>query len=71
MCLLKPPLEGKNLVKKFFDWIHTHVQDKGFKAIELNSYTSNTKSHKFFYNEGYNVYGFHFLKVVRKDSNFY
>ena len=61
----------QKLGAKFFDWINKHVQHKGCEAIELNSYTSNTKSHKFFYNEGYKVYGFHFLKVIRKDNNFY
>lgn len=62
---------GKGLGKKFFNWIDNHVQSKGCEAIELNAYVNNTKSHKFYYNDGYNIYGFHFLKIVRKDKKFY
>jgi GNAT superfamily N-acetyltransferase len=62
---------GKGLGKIFFNWIDHHVQSKGCEAIELNAYVSNPKSHKFYYNEGYNVYGFHFLKVLRDDKKFY
>lgn len=68
---IEAEFRGQKLGKKFFDWIHEHVQHKGCEAIELNAYTNNTKSHKFYYNEGYQIYGFHFLKVIRKDSNFY
>jgi len=62
---------GQNLGKQFFSWIDKHVQQKGCEAIELNAYASNPKSHKFYYNEGYNIYGFHFLKVLRDDQKFY
>jgi GNAT superfamily N-acetyltransferase len=69
--IINETLRGKGLGKKFFSWIDRHVQSKGCEAIELNAYVSNTKSHKFYYNEGYNVYGFHFLKVLRDDKKFY
>ena len=62
---------GKNLGKQFFKWIDNHVKSKGCEAIELNTYVSNPKSQKFYYNEGYNIYGFHFLKVLRDDKEFY
>ena len=61
----------QNLGKQFFDWIYEYTKSKGCEAIELNTYTGNTKSHKFYYNEGFNIYGFHFLKVMRKDQKFY
>lgn len=62
---------GKNLGKQFFDWIYEYTKKKGCEAVELNTYTGNTKSHKFYYNEGFNIYGFHFLKVTRDDEKFY
>ena len=62
---------GKNLGKHFFKWIDEHVKTKGCEAIELNTFVSNPRSHKFYYNEGYNIYGFHFLKVLRDDKKFY
>ncbi len=62
---------GQKLGKQFFNWINTHVIAKGCEAIELNTYVGNNQSHKFYYNEGYNIYGFHFLKVLREDNKFY
>ncbi len=62
---------GKNLGKQFFDWIYEYTKSKGCEAIELNTYTGNTKSHKFYYNEGFDIYGFHFVKVMREDQKFY
>jgi len=62
---------GQNLGKQFFNWIYDYTASKGYEAVELNTYTGNTKSHKFYYNEGFNIYGFHFLKVTRKDKKFY
>jgi GNAT superfamily N-acetyltransferase len=64
-------LRGKNLGKQFFKWIYEYTNNKGYEAVELNTYTGNTKSHKFYHNEGFDIYGFHFLKVTRKDKNFY
>lgn len=62
---------GQKLGKQFFSWINSYVKSKGCEAIELNAYVSNNQSHKFYYNEGYNIYGFHFLKVLREDNKFY
>ena len=62
---------GQNLGKHFFAWIDKYVQSKGCEAIELNAYIGNQKAHKFYYNEGYAIYGFHFLKVLREDQKFY
>jgi len=62
---------GQNLGKQFFNWIYKYTKSKGCEAIELNTYTGNTKSHKFYYNEGFDIYGFHFLKVMRTGKKFY
>ncbi|MGB0891421.1 MAG: GNAT family N-acetyltransferase [Flavobacteriaceae bacterium] len=62
---------GQKLGNQFFNWIYKYTTSKGCEAIELNTYTGNTKSHKFYYNEGFDIYGFHFLKVTRKDKKFY
>ncbi|TXD49001.1 MULTISPECIES: GNAT family N-acetyltransferase [unclassified Polaribacter] len=62
---------GKKLGEYFFNWIDVYVQSKGCEAMELNTYVTNAKSHKFYYNQGYAIYGFHFLKVIRKDKKFY
>ena len=34
-------------------------------SVELNTYITNSKSHKFYFNQGYNILGYHFQKVVK------
>ena len=69
--IIDDSIRGQGLGKQFFNWIDNHVKSKGCEAIELNAYVSNPQSHKFYYNEGYNIYAFHFLKVLREDKKFY
>ncbi len=62
---------GKQLGNKLFEWIYDYAKQKGCEASELNAYSGNRKSHKFYNNEGYEIYGFHFIKVLRDDGEFY
>ena len=62
---------GKNIGKQLFDWIYNYAKENGYEATELNAYTGNRKSHKFYLNEGYEIYGYHFIKVLREDGEFY
>jgi GNAT superfamily N-acetyltransferase len=69
--IIDEAFRGQNIGKQLFNWIYEYTKSKGCEAVELNTYTGNTKSHKFYYNEGFNIYGFHFLKVTRDDEKFY
>ena len=40
------------------------AKENDCKTIELNSYVQNSKSHKFYYNLGYAILGFHFQKKI-------
>ncbi|MFK8045288.1 MAG: GNAT family N-acetyltransferase [Crocinitomicaceae bacterium] len=53
---------NKGLGKLLFDWIDSYAKRKNCTAVELNSYVANTASHKFYYNEGFAIMGFHFVK---------
>ncbi|GAA4812620.1 GNAT family N-acetyltransferase [Litoribaculum gwangyangense] len=55
---------GKGLGKQFFKWIYDYVSGKGCEAVELNTYVTNYPSHKFYYNQGFNILGYHFLKKL-------
>lgn len=59
------------LGKFFFNAIYNYLKTKGIEATELNTYVANRKSHKFYYNEGFEIYGFHMVKVLRDDHEFY
>lgn len=40
------------------------ARQKGCSKCILDTYTSNTKSHRFYYREGYEIWGFHFVKSI-------
>lgn len=56
--------QSKGLGKLFFEFIENWAKENGYKTIELNTYVQNSKSHKFYYNLGYSILGFHFWKHV-------
>jgi GNAT superfamily N-acetyltransferase len=63
--------QNQGLGKQLFEWIYDYAKSKGCEASELNTYVQNRKSHKFYYNEGYEIYGFHFVKILRDNPLFY
>ncbi|WP_375239045.1 GNAT family N-acetyltransferase [Aurantibacter sp.] len=62
--IINEDLRGKGLGKKLFIWLDNYLKTKQVETIELNTYTGNTDSHKFYYNEGFKILGFHFLKTL-------
>ncbi|WP_299111301.1 GNAT family N-acetyltransferase [uncultured Winogradskyella sp.] len=61
---IKPEYRGKGLGKQFMDWIYTYAKGKGCNSMELNTYVQNYPSHKFYYNEGYEILGYHFYRNI-------
>ena len=55
---------NQGLGKDFMDWIDTYVMVKGCESVELNTYVQNYPSHKFYYNQGFEILGYHFFKKV-------
>jgi hypothetical protein len=68
---IKEEYRNRGLGSKMFAWIEDYLSKKNVEALELNTYTQNRKSHKFYYSEGYEIYGFHFVKIIREDEKFY
>ena len=56
--------QGKGIGKMLFDWIFDFCRENGIEGTELNTYVENTRSHKFYYNLGYEILGYHFLKIL-------
>jgi GNAT superfamily N-acetyltransferase len=59
---------SQGLGKMMFDFLEKKAVENQCKMLSLDSYTSNFKAHKFFYNEGYAPKGFHFVKLLDKDA---
>lgn len=63
--------QNKGYGKIFMQKITAYLKNKGVDACELNTYTQNRKSHKFYYNQDFEIYGFHFFSILRDDKEFY
>ena len=61
---INPQYRNQGLGKKFMDWIYNYVKTKGCNSMELNTYVQNYPSHKFYYNEGYEIWGYHFFRNI-------
>ncbi|MFK7783214.1 GNAT family N-acetyltransferase [Psychroserpens sp.] len=55
---------NRGIGKQFLNWIYNFVKTKGVNTAELNTYVQNYPSHKFYYNEGFEILGYHFLKTL-------
>ncbi|MGV6829329.1 MAG: GNAT family N-acetyltransferase [Flavobacteriales bacterium] len=56
--------QSKGIGKQLFHFIEEYAHTKKCNWIELNTYVSNTPSHKFYYNLGFEIRGYHFVKEI-------
>lgn len=59
-------IQSKGFGKLFFEFLEGWAIDNGFNTIELNTYVQNSRSHKFYFNLGYSILGYHFWKELPK-----
>ena len=50
----------------FLDYIENWAKMNHCLTIELNTYVANSKSHKFYFNQGYTILGYHFQKIIHQ-----
>lgn len=53
---------GKILLEHIENWAIANA----YLSIELNTYVSNYRSHKFYFNKDYKILGYHFQKTIGK-----
>lgn len=51
-----------------FKTLEQIAQQAHCNMLALDSYTTNFKAHKFFYNQGFSPKGFHFIKLLNKNA---
>ena len=56
--------QSHGIGKQLFEWLFDYCRQNGITGSELNTYVENSRSHKFYYNLGYEILGFHFLKII-------
>ena len=59
---------GQGIGKLIFDFLHKKAIEHDCTMLSLDSYTTNFKAHKFFYNEGFAPKGFHFINILKDDK---
>ena len=57
-------LQSKGIGNIFLNEIEAWAKSINCKTIELNTYVTNIRSHKFYYNQGYQISGYHFHKNI-------
>ena len=62
--IVDPDLRSQGVGKIFFEHIQDWAVRNQCNTIELNTFVQNSKSHKFYFNEGYAILGFHFQKIL-------
>lgn len=63
--IIDASVQSKGYGAKFIAEIEQWAKANNCKTVELNTYTSNTRSHKFYYLHGFRILGFHFQKSVK------
>ncbi len=59
---------SKGIGKLMTDYIDSKAKSEGCNAIVLDAFTGNFTAHRFYYNQGYEPRGFHFVKMLNKEG---
>ena len=54
--------QSKGYGARFIELIEQWSREQGCKTLELNTYLNNSRSHKFYFTQGFKILGFHFYK---------
>ncbi len=60
--MIDPAYQNKGIGKQLFEWLFRYADENGIEATELNTYVNNHGSHKFYFNLGYIIKGYHFVR---------
>lgn len=61
-------IQSKGYGKYFMNVMTEWSLKNNYKSIGLNTYVQNSRSHKFYFNEGFKVLGFHFEKEISQNN---
>lgn len=66
--VVDPRLRGQGAGGYFLDALEARLRAEGCRRIELKTYVTNARSHKFYFDHGYSVYAFYFVKEVHGEG---
>ncbi|MBC7641974.1 MAG: GNAT family N-acetyltransferase [Flavobacterium sp.] len=62
--IVHPNHRMKGLGKIMTDYLQQKAKDLSCTCIALDAFTGNFNAHRFYYNQGYEPRGFHFIKTI-------
>lgn len=66
--VVKEAYRSRGVGDLIFKTLEQKAHQENCNMLSLDSYTSNFKAHKFFYNQGYSPKGFHFIKLLNEKA---
>ncbi|MGB0999412.1 MAG: GNAT family N-acetyltransferase [Flavobacteriales bacterium] len=60
--IIHPEHQGRSFGKQFLDFLEDWAKKEHCESLELNTYSQNRRSHTFYHRQGYEIFGFHFIK---------
>ncbi|MGI4790551.1 MAG: GNAT family N-acetyltransferase [Janthinobacterium lividum] len=65
--VVHPDYRSLGVGQKLMAWVYDYAQSLNCNVVELNSYVSSLRAHKFYFNEGFQILGFHFQKRLGEE----
>lgn len=62
--IVNPAYRSKGIGNMLTDYATKKAHDLGCSSIVLDAFTGNFGAHRFYYNQGYEPKGFHFVKII-------
>jgi GNAT superfamily N-acetyltransferase len=59
-----PDFRSHGVGQKLMAWVYDYARAQHCEVVELNSYVGSPRAHKFYFNEGFAILGFHFQKKL-------
>jgi GNAT superfamily N-acetyltransferase len=66
--IVHPEHRSQGIAKLLTDYVNQKAIDLDCTMIVLDAFTGNFTAHKFYYNQGYNPRGFHFIKTLNEEG---